>query len=734
MVQSILKKSAAIISYKLVHEHLRVNRFADALVSKSYSVDIYGISPNEKEQAFGRDGVNYILFPRFYFRNFLKSLLVRPFRLMKSFMEDDLVMTIRMMEMQSEDRRGNTSIQKEDEDDRLSETAESISEVERKDTNVEGVIKISGDSRKFDLFFDCTIPESDGFSVEIKHLEQEQWYFYDLDTQPLKLKAGNYYWRVRNDRKGRSYGKTRAFIVTDEGDVEEVSPVEAMNRFRDCIEKTNDTLIKKSSWYFGRLKSGLVNRWTKYRDEKSINTGRVIAKAIGRLLLNRTMPVFPVQNTGNGKTVRLSWRYMFNDNFEIELSHGVLGTRDIHSVSAARFLDLPNLSPGYYLWRVRAVDPGSGWSRRMAFRVNPDGVIQALSKSNPVSEAFFSLFGVIVSRSWVSRQLSRVIYTINHYGKPGRFSRMLEIFYYSYRVWWKLPKKKYELWIAHDLYALPGVWLFARMGGGKYIYDAVELSMGRQRQTPPGYVSRVIITLSEKLAENASTVIAGDPYLVKDLQARHPGISPVLILNGQPVYKKGKDNYLREVVGIDGDIPIVLYIGYIVAGRGVEEFIRAASLINAKVHCIAIGPCSEPYISELNRLIRSCNVENIFSILPSVSGDKVVQMASGADIGISPVSGEFENGRYVLNNKLFQYIAAGLPVLASDVEGVGGFVQAEKIGLVFNESDPESIASCIDNVLGDSQLHNELLDRVRSVAHKYDWDTQKTIFLESVLK
>ena len=80
-----------------------------------------------------------------------------------------------------------------------------------------------------------------------------------------------------------------------------------------------------------------------------------------------------------------------------------------------------------------------------------------------------------------------------------------------------------------------------------------------------------------------------------------------------------------------------------------------------------------------------------------------------------------------------QYIAAGLPVLASDVEGVGGFVRKEGVGLVFDEREPESIATAISECFADPERYDELVRQALTTADQYSWANQERVFVGRVV-
>ena len=88
-------------------------------------------------------------------------------------------------------------------------------------------------------------------------------------------------------------------------------------------------------------------------------------------------------------------------------------------------------------------------------------------------------------------------------------------------------------------------------------------------------------------------------------------------------------------------------------------------------------------------------------VLPPVPPELVEAYASSADVGVSPIVPSCLNYRYSLPNKLFQYMAAGIPVVASDFRQVREVVEGSGCGLVVDTTRPEAIARGIRRVLAD---------------------------------
>jgi len=95
-----------------------------------------------------------------------------------------------------------------------------------------------------------------------------------------------------------------------------------------------------------------------------------------------------------------------------------------------------------------------------------------------------------------------------------------------------------------------------------------------------------------------------------------------------------------------------------------------------------------------------------------------------ADIGISLDKDTNINYRYSLPNKLFDYIHAGLPVLASNLPEIRKVVEGYSIGRITESHDPEIIAGHLKAMLPDEALaaYRPALDKASS---ELNWDKER---------
>jgi glycosyltransferase involved in cell wall biosynthesis len=166
---------------------------------------------------------------------------------------------------------------------------------------------------------------------------------------------------------------------------------------------------------------------------------------------------------------------------------------------------------------------------------------------------------------------------------------------------------------------------------------------------------------------------------------------------------------------------LVAYVGRITEAVGARTMAEAAThLQRAGVRTVLAGPIDPALESELRRTTASADVD-----FPGWLGRSEVQTLLGtARVGIvlfQPV------GNYVeaYPTKLFEYMASGVPVVASDFPLWRQIVESAGCGLLVDPTDSRAVASAIDRLLADPEGSAEMGARGRrAVLAEYQWEGQ----------
>jgi len=83
------------------------------------------------------------------------------------------------------------------------------------------------------------------------------------------------------------------------------------------------------------------------------------------------------------------------------------------------------------------------------------------------------------------------------------------------------------------------------------------------------------------------------------------------------------------------------------------------------------------------------------------------------------------NYRYSLPNKLFDYIQAEIPVIASNLVEVKNIIDKYNVGLITSSEKPEAIAESINKLIADDKLCAQLRANTKFAAKELCWEKEK---------
>ncbi len=173
---------------------------------------------------------------------------------------------------------------------------------------------------------------------------------------------------------------------------------------------------------------------------------------------------------------------------------------------------------------------------------------------------------------------------------------------------------------------------------------------------------------------------------------------PAVVRNVPDVTGPPAGGRLRRVLGI-GAAPLVLHQGAPARHRGCEQLVRAMGSV-PDAQLVFLGDEGDPgYVAGLTQLARECGLGERVHFVPSVPLEELLGQTAEADVGVSLLEDVCENHRLALPNKVFEYVAAGVPVVASRLPEVTQLVEGRGIGWTANASDPADVARAIREAL-----------------------------------
>jgi glycosyltransferase involved in cell wall biosynthesis len=136
--------------------------------------------------------------------------------------------------------------------------------------------------------------------------------------------------------------------------------------------------------------------------------------------------------------------------------------------------------------------------------------------------------------------------------------------------------------------------------------------------------------------------------------------------------------------------------GHGARGRGIETLILAMAQIRRPARLVLRGNGPSRYVSRLRRLAAMHAAPETIVFEPAVPLERVVESAARSDIGLFTPPLATAQYRYMLPNKLFEYLMAGLMVIFSDAADVAEIVQRYECGRILSDASPSHLATAID--------------------------------------
>src|SRR5690606_18220354 len=105
-----------------------------------------------------------------------------------------------------------------------------------------------------------------------------------------------------------------------------------------------------------------------------------------------------------------------------------------------------------------------------------------------------------------------------------------------------------------------------------------------------------------------------------------------------------------------------------------------------------------------------------------------------ADLGLSLDKDTNVNYKFSLPNKIFDYIHAGVPVLASDLPEVKNIIKKYDVGVITPEVKAESIRASIASLKNNRPLLENLKNNCKIAAKELNWKNEIKVLREIYLK
>lgn len=272
----------------------------------------------------------------------------------------------------------------------------------------------------------------------------------------------------------------------------------------------------------------------------------------------------------------------------------------------------------------------------------------------------------------------------------------------------KVLRGGYDVVSLHDPEMLPAA-VVSSFFGRHIVFDVHENVPGQLRVKPwiPRPLRRPLAWLAGwllRVAEKRLVITLAESGYSELFSQQHPVFPNYLA--GEPAEPRAAD----PAVG-------VVYLGDVTAARGLAVAVEAAGKAGAEKMTV-MGRCNPEFRSDLAEIAAALDLDLEFHGF--VTPDAAMRIASGGTVGVSPLL-DTPNYRASLPTKVLEYLAVGVPTLASDLPGTRSVVDG-KPGVVFvTPGDVGAWEEAIRVAANDSSLRDAAQRGASAIREAYVW-------------
>lgn len=283
----------------------------------------------------------------------------------------------------------------------------------------------------------------------------------------------------------------------------------------------------------------------------------------------------------------------------------------------------------------------------------------------------------------------------------------------------------------HDLPFLK-VGLFAKQQLGiPLVYDARELYPEIGSLSPRD--KKWLVALERKALPLCDQVITVNAFIAEEMAQRYQVQTPAVIHNAIKIpagFTPGlREDRFRQIFPIPAEHNILLYQGWMSLERGLQNLVEAMTQVPETIHLVLMGYGDEA-LQALQQTAQAQGICHRLHFKETVSHQELLFWTASADAGIIPYPPVDLNNYYCSPGKLFEFIQAGLPIIANDLPFLRQIVVTENFGVVMPLTSIDNFAQAIRSMFdreagGPARFKKNLLAK----AAKYDWTVEETKFL-----
>ena len=295
---------------------------------------------------------------------------------------------------------------------------------------------------------------------------------------------------------------------------------------------------------------------------------------------------------------------------------------------------------------------------------------------------------------------------------------------YNIRLFFKLLFSKKDILLSNDLDTLLSNYLVSKISKKKLVYDSHELFTEVPELINRPFQQNFWLFIEKHIFPKLKYAYTVNEEIAAIYNNKY-NVNVKVIRNIAPFYNYININEnLFEIVKGKSKM-IILQRSGINIDRGAEEAVEMMQYLNGFVLYI-IG--SGDVIDTLKSITQDLNLGNKVFFKDKMPYEKLMEYTKIADLGLSLDKNTNLNYTLSLPNKVFDYIQACVPVLASDLFEMKQIVEKFDVGEIITDRNPKALAIQIIAILKKEKIY--YLEQLKKVRNELNWENESKKLIE----
>ena len=304
---------------------------------------------------------------------------------------------------------------------------------------------------------------------------------------------------------------------------------------------------------------------------------------------------------------------------------------------------------------------------------------------------------------------------------------------YNLRLFFYLLFHRRGVYFSNDLDTLLPNFLMSQLKGSRLIYDSHEYFtevpelIGREK------VRAIWLRIESYILPKLKTMFTVNETLAKIYSEKyHIPVHPVRNVPKLEGYRKNENTQnIRAKYGIAPTDFLLIYQGAVNKDRGLEELMEAFTYLPEAYHLLIIG--SGDVHQQLLEKTLELELHRVH-FTGQIPFSELATYTIQADLGVSLEKSTNLNYRFALPNKVFDYLASGVPILVSPLTELCGILDKHNVGKLLPSHEPKEIAETIEAIFANQNQLAIWKENTQKAREEYCWEKEEKRLVARLLE